>query len=116
MVSDLVGEKLHEDQVSAALAGGGMLLADAARPGYVLWLEDPADAPAVELLLRRNPYFEQALALGQLSPTAVKRLPRDWIVRACNGIARHRGCRIGDVKLPALICGIPPEEVESWLD
>jgi hypothetical protein len=114
MVSDLVGEKLHEDQVTAALAGGGMLLADAARPGYVLWLEDPANAPAVEHDLRRNPYFEHALALGQLSPTAVKRLPRDWIVRACNGIARHRGCRIGDVKLPALICGIPPEEVESW--
>jgi hypothetical protein len=115
MVSDLVGEKLHEEQVTAALAGGGLLLADAARPGYVLWLEDPSAAAAVEFHLRRNPYFNQAITLGQLSPTVVKRLPPDWIVRVCDGIAKRRGCRLGDVKLPALISGIPPEEVESWL-
>ncbi|NQX02283.1 GH3 auxin-responsive promoter family protein [bacterium] len=115
--SDLVGEKLHEAQVLEALAGGcGLLVADAARPGYDLWLEDPAQAAAFEKSLRQNPYFDQALALRQLAPLRVRVLRGDWLFKLSHALAARRGCRLGDVKLPALITGIPTGEVASWLD
>lgn len=114
-VSDLVGEKLHEDQVMEALAGRGFLVADPDRPGYEIWLEDVSRAAQVEKSLRRNPYFDQALALRQLSPLVARRLPDDWFVRLTSAIAKHRGCRLGDVKPPALLTRETAAEVTSWL-
>ncbi len=114
-VSDLVGEKLHEDQVVEALAGRGFLVALAERPGYDLWLVDGSDAAEIEKLLRRNPYFDQALVLRQLSPMRVRKLPDDWCVRLTSALAGHRGCRLGDVKPPALLTRESAAEVASWL-
>jgi hypothetical protein len=114
-VSDLVGEKLHEDQVVEALAGCGFLVADPERPGYELWLIDVSSAAEIEGLLRRNPYLDQALALRQLAPMRVRRAPDDWCVRLTGALARHRGCRLGDVKPPALLTRETVAEVASWL-
>lgn len=114
-ISDLVGEKLHEDQVMEALAGRGFLVVDPDRPGYDLWLDDVSRAVEIEKSLRRNPYFDQALTLRQLSPMVVKRLPGDWCVRLTGALARHRGCRLGDVKTPVLLTRETTGEVESWL-
>ena len=104
--------------LEAILAGGsrGFMVADPQRPGYILWLEDPPRAAAVERLLRQNPYFDQALALRQLGPLAVHQLPEEWSIRLTRALAVHRGCRIGDVKLPVLFTQITPAEVVSWLD
>jgi hypothetical protein len=115
-VSDLVGEKLDEAQVIEALAGQGILVADPKRPGYDIWLEDPSRAATAERLLRRNPYLDQALALRQLAPLVVRKLPDDWYVRLTSALARHRGCRLGDVKPPVLITRESAVEVASWLD
>ena len=117
-VSDLVGEKLHESEVLDAFlqAGGrGFVVADPARPGYYIWLEDPALLEEIVELLRRNPYFGQALALRQLAPPQVHRLPPGWPLKLAASLATLRGARLGDVKLPLLIVNIPPEEVASWL-
>ena len=118
LVSDLVGEKLHETQVIEALVGSGargFLVADPDRPGYDLWLEDPSLAGAFGRLLRRNPYVDQALALGQLAPLVVRRLEADWSVKLTTALAGHRGCRMGDVKLAAIYQCEKPEAVASWL-
>ncbi len=114
-VSDLVGEKLHEGQVLEALMGRGFLVADPERPGYDLWLEDPACAHVVESRLRCNPYLNQALELRQLGPFRVRCLNSGWNVRLTLEIARKQGCRMGDVKPPGLLTRIKPEEVASWL-
>lgn len=119
VVSDLVGEKLSENQViDSLLACGsrGFMIADPERPGYVLWLENPLRAGAVERLLRQNPYFDQALVLRQLGPLDVRRLPEDWNVELTRALAKQRCCRIGDVKLPVLFTQFTPAEVASWLD
>jgi len=118
MVSDLVGEKLQGDQVieSVATCGTtGFMVAAPDRPGYDLWLEDVALAAAVETVLRRNPYFDQALAIGQLAPLRIRPLPDEWLRKLTLALARRRGCRIGDVKLPGLLIQETPQEVESWL-
>lgn len=118
MVSDLVGEKLHESQVIEALAlsgARGFLVEDSGLPGYQVWLENPALAGAFERLLRRNPYFDQALSLGQLAPLVIHRLEADWSVKLTTALARHQGCRMGDVKLAAIFRHEISGEVESWL-
>ncbi len=115
-VSDLVGEKLHEDHVLEALAGRGFMVADPTRPGYDLWLEEPSHAHVVENRLRQNPYFDQAIALHQLTALNVRRLPEAWYIKLTSALAAHCGCRIGDVKPPVLLTRETPEEVASWLD
>jgi hypothetical protein len=117
--SDLVGEKLHEQQVLDALAESGargFLIAAPEVPGYELWLEDLQEADRVMNLLRRNPYFDQALLLRQLAPVKTRRLPPDWPLTLASSLAHARGGRLGDVKLPALLTNIDPEVVASWLD
>lgn len=117
-VSDLVGEKLSEGQVLEALAGcgaRGFLVADAGGPGYEAFLEDPGRAGALECLLRRNPYYDQARGLGQLAGLRVRRLEDGWLVRLGGRLAARRGCRLGDVKPPLLLTGISVEEVAEWL-
>lgn len=119
VVSDLVGDKLTESQVLEALVASesrGFMVADQELPGYVLWLEDPLRAGAVEQMLRRNPYFDQAIALRQLGPLEVRQLPDAWSVRLTSLLARHRGCRIGDLKLPIVVTQFTPGEVAAWLD
>ena len=119
VVSDLVGEKLSERQVIEALIASGshgFMVADPERPGYVLWLEEPLRAGTVELLLRQNPYFDQALALRQIGPLQARRLPEEWSGKLTSCLAQHRGCRIGDVKLPVQLTQFTPGEVASWLD
>jgi hypothetical protein len=119
IASDLVGEKLHEQQMlDALIATGarGFLAAVPEAPGYELWLEDPEQADRVTGLLRRNPYFDQALRLGQLAPVKARRLPPDWSLVLAKSLAKARGGRLGDVKLPALLTSIEPEVVAAWLD
>ena len=119
VASDLVGEKLHERQVLEALSASktrGFLVAAPQAPGYDLWLEDTEQADHVTRALRRNPYFDQALRLGQLAPVRARRLPPDWSLVLAKSLAKARGGRLGDVKLPALLTGIEPEEVAAWLD
>ncbi|RYD49161.1 MAG: hypothetical protein EOP83_25505 [Verrucomicrobiaceae bacterium] len=118
IASDLVGEKLHEHQMLDALTAAGargFLVAAPRASGYDLWLEDPEQADRVTSLLRRNPYFDQALRLGQLAPVRARRLPLDWPLILARALARARGGRLGDVKLPALVTGIQPEAVAAWL-
>jgi hypothetical protein len=116
--SDLVGEKLHEQQVLdafAELGARGLLVASPQAPGYELWLEDLKEADRVMILLRRNPYFDQALRLGQLAPVKARQLPPDWSLTLASALAHSRGGRLGDVKLPVLLTNIDPEVVASWL-
>jgi hypothetical protein len=118
MVSDLVGEKLHEEQVlNALLSCGtrGLLMADAGTNSYIAWLEDIEQSAAFETLLRLNPYFDHALALGQLAPVRFKKLADDWSLKLAASLAVSRGCRCGDVKLPVLWGDAKAEEMERWL-
>lgn len=116
MVCDLVGEKLSEEAVADAFAGArGFLAADAEVPGYVLWIEDVGEAAGVLSRLRENPYFRQALDLGQLAPVEILRLRDGWATALSVALARRQGCRIGDVKLPVLLGNVPAEEVAEWL-
>jgi hypothetical protein len=114
--SDLVGEKLHESFVAAALAGRGFLRVDADRPGYDLWLEQGSSADEVLHLLEKNPYLSQALRIGQLAPFRIRWMGRGWHGSLAAGLAGKRRCRIGDVKPPALLDGISETEVASWVD
>jgi GH3 auxin-responsive promoter len=115
-VSDLVGEKLHQSQVISAIGERGFLVAEPDRPGYRLWVENPSDVVEVESLLRRNPYFDQALALGQLAPIRVHRLMAGWNTKLTLALAKKRGCRLGDVKPVHLLTGVSIGEVESWME
>lgn len=116
MVSDQVGEKLSETSVADAFAGArGFLAADSSAPGYELWLEDMDFAAGVSARLRENPYFRQALDLGQLAPVRLRRLRNGWATVLSLALARRQGCRIGDVKLPVLLEQDQPGEVAEWL-
>lgn len=120
-VSDLVGEKISEANAIAAFTAAqarGFLQADAATPGYVLWLENASDATAVIGSLRKNPYLDQALALRQLAPVTIRQLPDQWHGRLAIALAARQGCRLGDVKIPVLMISPSPtvEEVAQWLD
>ena len=118
-VSDSVGEKLSENQVLDALLScgtRGFMSVASERPGYLLWLEDRLCAGAVERVLRQNPYYDQALGLRQLAPLEVRQLPKDWGVKLTSNLAKLRGCRMGDVKLPILLTQLSPAEVAAWLD
>jgi hypothetical protein len=116
-VSDLVGEKLAEDFVAAALAHTfrelGLeprfaLLAPRtgpARPGYVLYLDQDApltpEAPArLERALQDSSGYRYAVALGQLAPVEVVRVADGLgsYLRRCQEL----GQRLGAVKPLAL--------------
>jgi hypothetical protein len=108
---DIVGEKLCEEFVTAALSGIGARACLAARttetPCYEL-LVDSAESDNVGLLatqieqrLRANPQYAYARALGQLGPvvprTVVGLLDRYMRAEA------QRGRRLADIKPPTLI-------------
>lgn len=118
IVSDLVGEKLHENQVIDAFircSATGFLVAAPDRPGYDLWLEEPAKSVEIQICLRENPYFDQAHKLGQLAPMRTQRLADGWSQTLAIRLSALRGCRIGDVKPPILLTRESPEEIDSWL-
>ncbi|MFN3596238.1 MAG: GH3 auxin-responsive promoter family protein [Rubricoccaceae bacterium] len=118
LVSDRVGEKLHEAHVRQALeaACAGleapflMLACDdaAAPPAYVLFAETMADdealreaAAALDRALGANVHYAYARRLGQLGPLGAFRVTGDGhaaYVRACAA----QGQRLGDVKPSAL--------------
>jgi hypothetical protein len=123
-VSDLTGEKLAEAHVRAVLgrvfAARGLapsfalLVPVAGRPPrYRLYLQGAAVSPAPDLRaaleagLSENPYYRQAVALGQLAPAEVTLLAPEgepgWLLyeRACLA----RGMRCGDIKPTALARG-----------
>ncbi len=116
MVSDLVGEKISVDSVSAAFERSGArgFLAVCDR-GYELWIERQEQAGEVLSYLKSNPYLRQALDLGQLAPMKVRLLRMGWTTDFSLMLARRQGCRIGDVKIPVLICQEISEEVAECL-
>ena len=65
--------------------------------------------------LLENPYFEQALALGQLAPCKPMVLNERWMRIFSERLALKRGCRIGDVKLPVLYQQQSSGEVAEWM-
>lgn len=108
---DLVGEKLDEAQVRAALDALGVGFAFLAPlpghpPGYGLFVEtatDEAQALAVRVddALRANVHYDGARRLGQLGPV------RPFVLDESGEAAFLRGCvergqRLGDVKPTAL--------------
>ena len=107
LVSDLVGEKLDDSLVAAAIAGlraPALLAARADPPGYVLVLEFPCGSDAtdhVEAGLMRNPQYAYARKIGQLAPMQVI-VHAQLSVELCKqGLAN--GGRLGDLKPVALV-------------
>jgi hypothetical protein len=118
IVSDLVGEKLADEAVAAAFSEAGacgFLAADPDVPCYEVWIDDIGKAPQVVSKLLENPYFEQAITLGQLAACNPMALKDGWVKVFSAALARKRGCRIGDVKLPVLYQQQSSGEVAEWL-
>jgi len=120
-VSDLVGEKLHEDVVEVALARLGLeegffralLPRPGERPGYLLLLDRfGGDAGALgarlDSALQAAHHYEQARLLGQLAPPEVVVCP-DAAERVARAL-EARGIRRGDQKGAALL-DLGPAEV-----
>jgi GH3 auxin-responsive promoter len=116
IATDIVGEKLSEDFVTAALdrVGGGACLAARATqtPFYELLIdtgvgeglsqEDFApQAALVEERLRRNPQYAYARALGQLGPVVPRAVSH--LLDRYTRLQARRGCRLADIKPPVLI-------------
>jgi hypothetical protein len=103
---DLVGEKLSDAFVAAALSylpGFSMLIPDARKRAYVLIREDETsveDLTRLEAALCRNPQYAYARKLAQLSPPSVLCVPHALATYERTLLAR--GARLGDIKLTAL--------------
>ena len=103
---DLVGEKLSDAFVAAALSylpGFSMLIPDARKRAYVLIREDETsveDLTRLEAALCRNPQYAYARKLAQLSPPSVLCVPHALATYERPLLAR--GARLGDIKLTAL--------------
>ncbi len=111
IASDLVGEKLTEPFVSAALtlvsATACLAPRAAARPHYVL-LVDTRDgdtarcaAATIEQRLRSNPQYDYARKVGQLGPVAYQIV--DHLLERYLRLGTRRGRRLADIKPPGLI-------------
>ncbi len=111
-VSDLVGEKLHEDHVGRSLEklssqgwGFRTLLPSRSRPGYVLvadFARDPEQAAReLDALLSESPRYLQARRLGQLAEPRV--LVRAQAHEAYLSHFARRGARWGAVKSRDLV-------------
>lgn len=106
LTCDLVGEKLTEAFVGQCLGkteGLATLVPDTRKPGYVL-VSQQAQSPewlsTFESLLRKNPQYDYAWRLGQLTPLRqlVCQRPFDVVER----VMRARGVRLSDIKPTAL--------------
>ncbi len=113
-VSDLVGEKLSEAQVVAALDSTGALFLAARQRGYMAaYAEnaDPTGKAALDEIERRlcaNPFYRQARALGQLEPLTPILIPTGAERKIAAFFSEKNGCALGDVKIPALF------SAEEW--
>lgn len=119
IVSDMVGEKLAEESIVKAFTNAracGFLVADPDKLRYELWIENPNHTAPIYAKLLENPYFRQAIELGQLAPIETRILKNDWVKNLTAALARKRGCRIGDVKLPVLVKQERSGEAEEWLE
>jgi GH3 auxin-responsive promoter len=111
VASDLVGEKLSEPFVSAALtlvsATACLAPRAAARPHYVLLIDssyrDAAQSAAatIEQRLRCNPQYDYARKIGQLGPVTCEIV--DHLLERHLQLGTRRGRRLADIKPPALI-------------
>jgi GH3 auxin-responsive promoter len=111
IASDLVGEKLAEPFVSAALsllsATACLAPRAAAWPHYVLLVDtsnrDTAccAAATIEQRLRSNPQYDYARKIGQLAPVAYEIV--DHLLERYLQLGIRRGRRLADIKPPALI-------------
>jgi GH3 auxin-responsive promoter len=111
VASDLVGEKLTEPFVSAALtlvsATACLASRATARPHYVLLVDtsnrDTARCAAamIEQRLRYNPQYDYARKIGQLDPVACEIV--DHLLERYLQLGTRRGRRLADIKPPALI-------------
>ena len=116
LVSDMVGEKLDDGFVAAALGGLDAPALLVARPdpaGYVLVLQEPRAGAAtmVEAALSRNPQYAHARRIGQLAPLQVIHRRELSVQLTHSGIAQ--GKRLGDLKAVALVSAGNGEE---WLN
>jgi hypothetical protein len=111
IATDIVGEKLSEDFVTAALdnVGGAACLAAraTATPFYELLVDAEAGADLgphaarIEERLRANPQYAYARELGQLGPVAPRAVER--LLDRYTQVQAQRGCRLADIKPPVLI-------------
>jgi len=111
VATDIVGEKLTEDFVAAALGrvGAGACLAARATdmPFYELLIDARTgenlnnQAALVEECLRANPQYAYARALGQLGPVRPRAVER--LIDRYTHVQARRGCRLADIKPPVLI-------------
>ncbi len=111
IASDLVGEKLSEPFVSAALAlvsGTACLAPRAATRSHYVLLVDTSDratahsaAATIEQRLRSNPQYDYARKIGQLGPVAYEIV--DHLLERYLRLGTRRGRRLSDIKPPGLI-------------
>ena len=111
IATDIVGEKLSEDFVTAALdhVGGVSCLAAraTATPFYELLVDAEAGADLephaarIEERLRANPQYAYARKLGQLGPVVPRAVER--LLDRYAQLQARRGCRLADIKPPILI-------------
>lgn len=112
---DLVGEKVTQAAVIrgfAELGTRGFVAVDERRCCYTIYAEKCDEGVKNEMM--RNPYFEQAVGLGQLA-VVHSRLPDDWMRRWENYQVIVSGARLGDVKPPVLLVGREGRRVSEWL-
>ncbi len=108
--SDLVGEKLDEQQATAALSGlDGALWIAPCDDGYTLYLDAQTGDPdagrmrtAVEDRLMENRYYRQAVDLGQLRPLDTRPVNAAQIDALLLALSKRSGGRLADMKIPAL--------------
>ncbi len=116
-VSDLVGEKLSEEQaIAAADTVPGLRFLAATAKGYVAVFDGPPHPlDEVEAHLARNPYYRQAVALGQLAPLHAISLSPGQIAHLLEGFRELQRCALGDVKIPGLVQKNEWESLQSRL-
>lgn len=112
LVSDMVGEKLTEDFVTACLEGisGFRVLVPAPveTPGYVLVVDvahDPMSDNICERLdqrLKNNPQYAYARSIGQLNKVTLLKA-RQPLQQYLNRLSTVEGRSLGDIKLHALL-------------
>lgn len=110
--SDLVGEKLTEEFVIECMQASesqGILAAESA--GYRFYTNQTQSADLLEQELCRNPYYSQALKLGQLRPIEVQLMGQGFQLEMIERRALATGVRLGDIKIPALLL---EGEQEGW--
>jgi len=114
--SDLVGEKLTEQQANEAIAisPGARFLAAEVEGGtrrYVVGTSADVSLLDIERALRHNPYYAQARDLQQLAALRTQVLNAEEEQALLQFLAERQGCALGDVKIPGLFTR---EEWEGW--